>query len=178
VSELREGVKKGGVNSEYRITTRPNPPSPMRPTTVAYDFVSTLAFSPDLRKTALVQKNRPAFLAGKWTAIGGHVEQGEARVEAARRELQEEAGLDAGEMVEFAVFRRQPIGSGRCTFFATIVPNVEFAQTKTAERVMVWTVSTLPAYASDLSDDLCVLVEMAKMALRNPGGAFFQAEIA
>jgi 8-oxo-dGTP pyrophosphatase MutT (NUDIX family) len=132
-------------------------------------YAATLAFSEDLRKVALIQKKRPQFLAGKWTVIGGNVESGEMPVNAAMRELGEEAGLyvaDYHQMAPFACIEWR--GQSACQMYATVVPNVDFAQTKTDERVMVWDVATLPAYQSGLSEDLCALVELAKMALRNP----------
>lgn len=51
------------------------------------------AFDPSLQQVALLQKNRPAFLFGKWTGIGGHVEAGEGAQEAVAREFEEEAGV-------------------------------------------------------------------------------------
>jgi len=141
-------------------------------------YAATLAFSEDLRKVALIQKNRPAFLAGRWTVIGGTVEAGEVPVNTAMRELVEEAGLyvpDYRQMVPFA--RVEWRGGTACQMYATILPEVNFAQTKTEERVMVWNVSTLPVYGAQLSDDLCALVEMAKMALRSPHPRpFFRVE--
>lgn len=140
-------------------------------------FVTTLAFSPDLRRVALVQKNRPAWLAGKWTAIGGSFEVGDYdTVSAARRELREEAGIDVEVIMPFARCVRKSLGpSAECIFFAAIAPQVDFAQTKTDERVMVWNVSTMQAFQSDFSDDLCALVEMAKMKLKG-SKLFFNME--
>lgn len=51
------------------------------------------AFDPELRQVALLQKNRPAFLLGKWTGVGGHVEAAETPQVAAAREFEEEAGV-------------------------------------------------------------------------------------
>ncbi len=48
----------------------------------------------------LLLRHAPASdrFAGRWNGIGGHVERGEDILEAARRELREEAGLDPGEL--------------------------------------------------------------------------------
>jgi len=141
-------------------------------------YAATLAFSPDLRKVVLIQKKRPEWLAGKWTIIGGNIEDGEIPVTAAMRELAEESGLyveNYQRMVPFA--RIEWSGQSACQVYATIMSNIDFARTKTDEKVMVWTVSTLPAYQSDLSDDLCALVEMAKMAMRSPRKVFFVQQV-
>lgn len=45
-------------------------------------------------QVALIRKNRPDYLAGKWNGIGGKLEPGETHVQAAIRELKEEANLD------------------------------------------------------------------------------------
>jgi len=141
-------------------------------------YASTLAFSEDLRKVALVKKNRPSWLAGKWNAIGGNIEHGEIPVAAAMRELAEEAGLYVDNYQRMLPFARiEWAGQAACQMYATIVPNIDFARTKTDETVMVWTVSTLPAYYCDLSDDLCALVEMARMALRSPSKVFFVQQV-
>jgi 8-oxo-dGTP pyrophosphatase MutT (NUDIX family) len=137
-------------------------------------YAATLAFSKDLREVALIEKKRPEFLAGKWNIIGGNVEEGEIPVNAAMRELAEEAGLyieNYQRMVPIA--RIEWSGQSACQVYATLVPNIDFAQTKTDERVMVWDVATLSAYRGLLAEDLCVLIEMARMALRIESGTVF-----
>lgn len=46
-----------------------------------------------MERIALILKNRPDFLAGKWNALGGKVEEGETEKEAVKREVEEESGL-------------------------------------------------------------------------------------
>jgi 8-oxo-dGTP pyrophosphatase MutT (NUDIX family) len=140
-------------------------------------YAATLAFSQDLRKVALIKKNRPEWLAGKWNAIGGNVDPGEHPASAASRELREEAGVyvEPQDLLPFA--RIDWHGASSCMMYVAIIPGVEFAQTKTDEQVMVWDTSTLPAYRGQLSDDLCALVEMAGMALRSPGNVFFVQQV-
>lgn len=50
-------------------------------------------------KVLLGMKKR-GFGAGRWNGFGGKVEQGETIEEAAKRELMEEAGLEAEEIIE------------------------------------------------------------------------------
>src|ERR1043166_9136195 len=52
--------------------------------------------------------------AGRWNGFGGKVEEGETIEEAARREIQEEAGLEVGAVVE----------AGFCEFHSPVRPFV------------------------------------------------------
>lgn len=56
-------------------------------------YVMGLAFNAARDLVLLVHKRRPAFLAGKWNGLGGHVEEGETLHEAMVREFHEETGL-------------------------------------------------------------------------------------
>lgn len=51
-------------------------------------------FSEDFERVLLIKKNRPAFLKGKFSGIGGHVEEGERERHAMIREFREETGID------------------------------------------------------------------------------------
>lgn len=51
------------------------------------------ALSEDGSQVLLLQKGRPAFLAGQWGGVGGHIEEGETPLQAMDREAQEEADL-------------------------------------------------------------------------------------
>lgn len=51
------------------------------------------ALSEDGSRVLLLQKGKPAFLAGQWGGVGGHIEEGETPLEAMVREAQEEANL-------------------------------------------------------------------------------------
>lgn len=57
--------------------------------------VVTLVIIHDEEKVLLGYKKR-GFGAGRWNGFGGKVELGESLEDAARRELQEESGLEAG----------------------------------------------------------------------------------
>lgn len=51
------------------------------------------AKSLDDKRVLLLQKVRPAFMAGLYNGVGGHIEEGETPVAAMTRECEEEAGL-------------------------------------------------------------------------------------
>lgn len=53
-------------------------------------------------RVLLLQRDPEGFLGGQWDLPGGKLDPGEEPDEAARRELREEAGLEAAEVVELA----------------------------------------------------------------------------
>ena len=57
------------------------------------NYVLSFVFNPALTRVLLIKKNRPASLAGRWNGIGGKIEQDEQPIDAAHRELFEEAGI-------------------------------------------------------------------------------------
>ena len=63
----------------------------MSPSPVLYSV--GFALSEDGSQVLLLQKGRPAFLAGQWGGVGGHIEEGETPLQAMEREAQEEADL-------------------------------------------------------------------------------------
>ena len=70
----------------------------------ALEYVLALLFTTDAREVVLVRKTRPAWQAGRVNALGGKVHRGEGILEAARREVCEEAGVDVGRWEEFLVW--------------------------------------------------------------------------
>jgi len=59
------------------------------------EYVAGLLFSDEGDRVALILKNRPAWQAGKFNAIGGKIELNETPEAAMRREFIEEANVDA-----------------------------------------------------------------------------------
>lgn len=55
------------------------------------------AFNSDRSKLVVITKNRPAWQAGKWNGIGGHIEDGENPLECLVREFHEETGVMTSE---------------------------------------------------------------------------------
>lgn len=58
------------------------------------EYVAGFAFNQAKTDVLLIRKNRPDWQAGKWNAIGGHIEPGESPRNAMRREFREESGLE------------------------------------------------------------------------------------
>jgi 8-oxo-dGTP pyrophosphatase MutT (NUDIX family) len=124
-------------------------------------------------ETALVLKNRPSFLAGKWNFIGGKVEEGEDPAVAALREYAEETGVNiilapAKGYTKFATIE----GTGyRVHVFAIIADYMEVngVKTMTDEFVKAFPISEVMRMAVKdpawLDADLIYLLSMARVAL-------------
>jgi 8-oxo-dGTP diphosphatase len=70
----------------------------------ALEYVLALLFTADGRELVLVRKTRPAWQAGRVNALGGKINEGEHLLDAARREVREEAGIDVEGWDEFLVW--------------------------------------------------------------------------
>ena len=70
----------------------------------AYEYVLALLFTEDRRRVVLMHKTRPAWQAGRVNALGGKLAAGESAVDAARREVREEAGVDVAAWEPFLVW--------------------------------------------------------------------------
>ena len=69
-----------------------------------FHYVLALLFTPDGRRVVLMRKTRPAWQAGRVNALGGKLLAGESALDAARREVREEAGVDVAAWEEFLVW--------------------------------------------------------------------------
>ena len=67
-------------------------------------YVLALLFSADRRRVVLMRRTRPAWQAGRVNALGGKLLAGETPLDAARREVREESGVDAAAWEEFLVW--------------------------------------------------------------------------
>jgi 8-oxo-dGTP diphosphatase len=56
-------------------------------------YTCGFCFNEAMDRVVLIQKNRPAWQAGKLNGVGGHVEDGESPIDCMIREFQEEAGV-------------------------------------------------------------------------------------
>ena len=56
-------------------------------------YVCGIAFNETVDSVALIRKQKPVYLAGRLTGIGGKIEPGESHINAMVREFREEAGV-------------------------------------------------------------------------------------
>jgi 8-oxo-dGTP diphosphatase len=118
-------------------------------------FASGFLFNEDVTHVALVLKNKPAYLAGRWNAIGGKMEERELSVHAMRREFQEEAGLEIAAWNKFALLSG---GWGEIHCFWSKCDLVHQARSEEEETVQVWPLNALP---DNLDPDAAFLLTMA-----------------
>lgn len=140
----------------------------------AFEYVLALLFTPDRRRVVLVRKRRPAWQAGKVNALGGKLMAGERAVDAARREVGEEAGVDVPTWDEFLVWE-DPVYVMHAVRAAD--PAALDAHTAEDQEVFLADVDRLPANVIDnlrwlvplaLDDDVAVPVRVRSA---NPAGS-------
>lgn len=76
-------------------------------TNIQVPYSLGFAFSEDRKQLVVITKNRPAWQAGKWNGVGGHIEEGESPLECLVREFWEETNVttdvsDWHPLVEFS----------------------------------------------------------------------------
>jgi 8-oxo-dGTP diphosphatase len=93
-------------------------------------------------KVLLIKKERPEWQKGRWNGIGGKVEANELPLNAMRRELYEETGLNVNALGHFCTF----MGDGYAVHcFKCFCGILDQAESKTDETVMVHEVNS-PGY--------------------------------
>lgn len=119
----------------------------------------------------LINKNRPAWMAGKLNGVGGRIEAGELPSAAMRREFNEETGVDISEWTPFAqlIF---PEAEVFC-FAAQDDDKIFDVHSMTDEKVGIYE-------TTDLSDALRNLTWMIPMAITRlqdwPSGEILRIE--
>lgn len=101
-------------------------------------YVLGFAFNTARTQVALIEKNRPAWQAGKLNGIGGHVEPNEENIEAMVREFQEETGTPWTWNEDWQHFATmQGLDWVVYCFFTT---EVDFTLLRTMTDEKVWTI--------------------------------------
>lgn len=118
-------------------------------------YVLALLFTPGRERVVLMRKTRPAWQAGRVNALGGKLLPGESPVDAARREVREEAGVAVDGWEEFLVWD-DPVY--RMHAVRAFDAAAERAHTAEDQEVFLAPVDALPA---ELIDNLRWLVPLA-----------------
>jgi len=106
-------------------------------------YVLGFAFSQDLQRVVLIQKNKPPFQHGKFNGIGGKCELEENPDVAMMREFQEETGVRVGRWNQFVIMEGK---DWECwCFFSILTPEqLDAVKTVESEFVVKPLVSELP----------------------------------
>lgn len=128
------------------------------------------AVSDDGQSVLLLCKGRPAFLAGKWIGVGGHIEPGETPHETIVRESKEEADIEVPQWEFLKLVQRD---DAEISVYAART-DLSKARTMTDEEVQVFTwpqVAGLPL--SDATEEVLDMVKdfAFNTTLRTGGGA-------
>jgi 8-oxo-dGTP pyrophosphatase MutT (NUDIX family) len=109
-------------------------------------YVLALLFTPDRHEVVLMHKTRPAWQAGRTNALGGKVDESESPVDAARREVHEEAGVVVTDWEEFLVWHDAEYELHAMRAFSEAARAVRTAEDQVVVRVSV---DALPATVID-----------------------------
>lgn len=110
-------------------------------------YVCGFFFSLDRSRVLLIQKNRPAWQAGKFNGVGGKIEIAEKPADAMRREFLEEAGLDVKTWEEVVILigaDNGGSGSAWTGHFFRAFGDIDSAVARTDEPLSIFPVRALP----------------------------------
>ncbi|HXE61100.1 MAG TPA: NUDIX domain-containing protein [Gemmatimonadaceae bacterium] len=140
-----------------------------------FRYVLALLFSADRRRVVLIEKNRPAWQAGRVNALGGKLRGDETPQEAARREVREEAGVDVAAWERVLVWHDPVYTMHVVRAFDDAALG---ARTAEDQRVFLAAVDALPANAIDnlqwlvplaLDRDVAVPIDVRSAAAEGSG---------
>jgi 8-oxo-dGTP pyrophosphatase MutT (NUDIX family) len=101
---------------------------------MSISYVMSVITDPSHEEYVMISKNRPEFLKGKTTFVGGKVEKGETIVAAMIREASEECNLDIEPQLFGYIF-----GEDYTVFvFKAVVDNIYEAVTMEDEKITVY----------------------------------------
>lgn len=114
------------------------------------NYALGFATSPDGRHVMLIEKNRPAWQAGRLNGIGGHIEPGETPHQAMVRECEEESGLRVESWSPIGIVRFE----GGVVHVFHAVADLDQARSLTDESVRVLPLAEIMAQQHPLVDDV------------------------
>lgn len=126
-------------------------------------YVLGFAFDTDCR-VALVKKDRPEWMAGRWNGIGGKIEADEDPIAAMVREFAEETGVKSAPMVwqHFATLDDAVLGY-RVYCYVTVWPpeSLDLVRTVESEEIRIFGGDVLLQPDIDLMPNLRWLMPMS-----------------
>lgn len=100
-------------------------------------YVVGFMFNTDRTHVVLIRKNRPAWQAGKFNGVGGHIEPGESSVQAMVREFREETQRDTTKYLWDSVCVMYRKDDFECDVYRAFVSDFNGIQTCTDEEVVI-----------------------------------------
>lgn len=134
------------------------------------DYVTVAAFTPQ-NEAILVKQYRPGPECFLTSFVEGAVDSGESQIEAARRELLEETGFEAGHIIPLKTFRSAYTTQHQYCLLATNCTLKGEQQLDASEFIDVHTMplSELKAYLKDPNQTDFTNVDCAFLALAQMG---------
>lgn len=121
------------------------------------EYVLNAVTNKDNKQFVLIKKNRPEFLKGLYSFVGGKIEDNETSYDAAKRETLEECGLATN-----PIAIGQIIGDDYKVYvFHSPVHNIYDAQTMEDEDICIFNIHTIADMDYKLADDvlaICFLI--------------------
>lgn len=134
-------------------------------------YVAGFLFSSSGELVLLIEKKRPAWMAGIWNGVGGRIEAGETPLQAMIRKGEAETGLSP----EIHLFKWEHFATldGRdfeVEFFSAFSDVVQFARKRTDETVRTFYVANLAYRPFPLVSNVPVLIALAldRSGIRKP----------
>lgn len=135
------------------------------------EYVVSFIFTPSMAKVWLIEKLKPEWQKGLLNGIGGKIEEGELPLEAAYRELKEEAGLTEYKSDLVRVGYMDGTNNDKSSFRVYIYTAVSAVGLKTMEEEKIYLTNCLHVRVMPHIKNVPLLIEVCKYKLT--GGSNF-----